>query len=67
MQAVPKSECAANTMRSADTPAPEDGSKPAIVRTVFMDKRKKMRKSRDFPEENLADGRAKWVQGELNP
>jgi hypothetical protein len=36
MQAVPKSEWAAKTMRSAVTPAPDDGSKPAMVRTVSM-------------------------------
>jgi hypothetical protein len=36
MQAVPKSEWAAKTMRSAVTPAPDDGSKPAMVRTVCM-------------------------------
>ena len=36
IQAVPKSECAAKTMRSAVTPAPEEGSKPAMVRTVCI-------------------------------
>jgi hypothetical protein len=36
MQAVPKRECAAKTMRSAVTPAPEEGSNPAMVRTVCM-------------------------------
>lgn len=37
MQAVPKWPWAANTCRSAEIPAPEDGSKPAIVRSVFTD------------------------------
>ena len=36
MQAVPKSECAAKTIKSAVTPAPDEGSKPAMVRTVCM-------------------------------
>lgn len=36
MQAVPKSRCAAKTMRSAVTPAPEEGSKPAMVKTEDM-------------------------------
>ena len=35
-QAVPKREWAAKTIRSAVTPAPEEGSKPAMVRTVCM-------------------------------
>src|SRR5216683_143318 len=33
---VPNRPCAANTIRSAVTPAPEDGSKPAIVSTVCI-------------------------------
>jgi hypothetical protein len=36
MQAEPKREWAAKTIRSAVTPAPEEGSKPAMVRTVCM-------------------------------
>jgi hypothetical protein len=36
MQEVPKRPLAAKTIRSAVIPAPEDGSKPAIVKTVFM-------------------------------
>jgi hypothetical protein len=36
MQAVPKREWAAKTIRSAVTPAPDEGSKPAMVRTVCM-------------------------------
>jgi rare lipoprotein A len=35
MHEVPNSPWAAKTIRSAVTPAPEDGSKPAIVRTVL--------------------------------
>lgn len=35
MQEVPKRPWAAKTMRSAVTPAPELGSKPAMVSTVF--------------------------------
>jgi len=36
MHAVPNNPCAAKTIRSAVTPAPDEGSKPAMVRTVFM-------------------------------
>jgi hypothetical protein len=34
MQEEANSPCAAKTMRSAVTPAPDEGSKPAIVKTV---------------------------------
>lgn len=36
IQEVPNSPCAPNTIKSAVTPAPEDGSNPAIVRTLCM-------------------------------
>jgi len=35
MHEVPKSPWAANTIKSAVMPAPDEGSKPAMVKTVL--------------------------------
>src|SRR5450432_2525267 len=55
MHAVPKSECAAKTIRSAVTPAPDEGSNPAMVRTVCIGVTKKTREIWHFLEEIWPD------------
>ena len=67
IQAVPKSPCAAKTIKSAVTPAPDEGSKPAMVRTVGMGRRGgKSRKSTGLGKNlHFSQDRAYWEASNL--
>ena len=61
MHAVPKRPCAAKTIRSAVTPAPDDGSNPAMVRTVCIASRaKKGKKLVFFEKSRFSAGHAQF-------